>query len=238
MNMETLELPSGTIFDASDIALMREFARVGFIRWSDDPFTLKSGIRSHVYVCGREDFTDNPSVLVALARKTLDHADAFMKARGDTRRPGFIGIPVAGHPLSIVPATVEAIEHRTGRDVFFRVMREKKKEHGAHHSKWVAGVADPAAHCYILIDNVVTDGGSKREAVDRLAEDSYHAADMDCIVIVDREQGGIPKMRGMGFRSVSALYTLSDMTGAFVALGLWPQESAERVAEEIGAHHA
>ncbi len=53
-----MDLPSGRSFDSSDLAVLREMNMCNFVRCSDKPFKLKSGIESYVYVFGREYLTD------------------------------------------------------------------------------------------------------------------------------------------------------------------------------------
>lgn len=60
----SIELPSGKNLDYYDQEMFRYMASFGFVRWSEKPFTLKSGIQSHVYVYGREDVTVQRPVLM------------------------------------------------------------------------------------------------------------------------------------------------------------------------------
>jgi len=53
------------------------------------------------------------------------------------------------------------------------------------------------------------------------------------MVFVDRQQGGFEAMKKLGFHHVHACYRLLDMTFAFQQLGLWPNDSVEKVEKEI-----
>ena len=57
-----MQVPSGREFYQRDLDLVRQMARYGFLRYEEEPFRLRSGIESHVYVYGREDLTDNVEV--------------------------------------------------------------------------------------------------------------------------------------------------------------------------------
>lgn len=71
IDITKLETPSGGWFDSFDLHLLKMMHDVGFIKHNDTPFTLKSGIKSNVYVFGREDLTDNPGLEWLIGSKLL-----------------------------------------------------------------------------------------------------------------------------------------------------------------------
>ena len=86
------------------------------------------------------------------------------------------------------------------------------------------------------MDNVVTDGQSKFEAVERLRASGYPVDEMPSLIFVDRQQGGIRRMEEAGFKNIVVAYRLLDLTFAFGELKLWPKEAVRAVEQEIKAH--
>lgn len=208
----------------------------GFVKWSPTPFTLKSGKQSHVYVFGREDITDNVNFLHMLGREIVQAVrDSF---QSDQRIPCFIGIPTAGTPLAQAASMASYFEPADMnkptdlRTMCFRIMREKRKGHGAHNG-WVNGAPDVAKHFYIVVDNVVTDGQSKVEAAERLLEDGYPAYDLPQIILVAREWKVVGELEKRGFKHVIVLFTLKDIINGFVKYGYWTPEMAKQALSEF-----
>lgn len=229
--MTLLNVPSGRQFDGLDLEIMRYSAETRFIEWFDEQKKLASGKRSHVYVKGRQDATENPGFLRLACRKILSDTCDLMD-HADRRQPRFIGIPHVAHGWTPAISMVDAFEHITRRSACHAIMRSELKEHGAH-TKWVAATHNIAQFRDILFDNVVTDSGSKETALKHMVEDGFVPSEIDAMVFVDRQQGGLENMKKLGFRSVHANYLLLDMTFAFQHLGLWPPGAAEKVEREI-----
>ena len=236
-----MELPSGQVLDGFDRRVLEMFAQYGFIRWSAQPFRLKSGVESHVYVFGREDLTDHQDLVWGIGRKIADLVLQDADRRKDPRQQCLIGLPTAGTALAQAAAMVNWSNERyrfpelvNSVRIAFRIMREALKTHGAHPD-WVNGKPQPA-QTYWTVDNVVTDGGTKLEAREKLRESGYPVADMPALVLVDRQQGGIKRMEQAGFANIVVVYRLLDLTFAFRELGLWPEEAVRAVEEEIRAH--
>lgn len=237
-----MQTPSGQIYDALDLAILQLIIEYGFVRRAETPFRLRSGIESHVYVFGREDLTDHPDLEWLIGRK-IARLVQENSLPGD-KQPCLIGIPTAGTPLAQAAAMVSYHENirvnpllpgSADRVICHRIMREALREYGAHPN-WVNGPPQPELHTYWTVDNVVTDGGSKFEAAERLGVSGYSAKEMPSLIFVDRQQGGIQKMEQGGFTRIVVAYGLLDLTFAFGELGLWPKDTVQAVEEEIRAH--
>lgn len=235
-----MKVPSGRILDAYDLRILPMMARYGFIRWDEQPFTLRSGIKSHVYVFGREDLTDHPDLEWHIGHKIAGLVLENAVARGDHKQQCLIGLPTAGTSLAQAAAMVnwhrqsfwvDDAKHR----IIHRIMREELKTHGAHPD-WVNGKPLQELHTYWSVDNVVTDGGTKLESRERFRASGYPVENMPALVLVDRQQGGIKRMEQRGFNQIVVAYYLLDLTYAFGQLGLWPSEAVHNVEEEIKAH--
>jgi len=230
-----MKVPSGQVFNELDLELLPLMAKYKFIERRDAPFTLKSGIKSFIYVFGREDITDHPDLEWLIGRK----AALLVREHSlpEDGQPCLIGIPTAGTAIAQAASMVSYAEdiRVNGYFICHRVMKEMLKVHGAHPN-WVNGPPQPELHTYWTLDNVVTDGGSKFEAAERLNENGYLVQEMPSLVFVDRQQGGIQKMEQRGFTRIVVAYRLLDLTFAFGELELWPKEAVKSVEEEIKAH--
>jgi len=228
-----MKVPSGAILNEKDIELLRLMAKHGFVKWSEEPFTLKSGITSHFYVLGREDLTDHPELLLAIGEKI---AERVHEMTSSNKQPCLIGIPIAGIALATAASLVDAMKAKdSSKAICYRIMRQKLKDHGAHKS-WVDGRPDFEQHEYITIDNVITDGGSKIEAAERLEQDGYPSKEIKQIIFIDRQQGGPQRLVEHGFRRPEVIYNLLDITFVYRELELWSKEAINQIEEEIKAH--
>ena len=229
-----MQVPSGEVYGKQDLAILLDMAKFGFVRYSETPFKLKSGILSNVYVFGREDLTDNPQlewlVGAKIASIVYNHTHNL-----DNRQPCLIGIPTAGNALAQAAAMVSFQLHRLSLPIAHRVMLEQLKQHGAH-STWVNGKPNLNRQRYWMVDNVATDGKSKLEIAEKLEADGYPAKQMPCLIWIDRQQGAVPRLKAAGFEQVIVVYNLLDITYAFGVMGLWPKSAVTAVEEEIKAH--
>jgi orotate phosphoribosyltransferase len=235
--MTDLVTPSGAIYRPDDLELLRYAARVKFVAYNPQPFTLKSGVKSNVYVYGREDLTDNPGFEWLVGRKLAQVV--CQHTEPETPQPCLIGIPTAGTALSQAAAMVswrERILTPSGQVVCHRTMRETLKSHGAHPD-WVNGRAT-ATQRYWVVDNVATNGDSKVEVLPKLRQSGY-LGDQEfppVLIFVDRQQGAVERLTKAGFNTVVVAYQLLDLAFAFQHMGLWPREVVQQVEEEIRAH--
>lgn len=230
-----MQVPSGRIFYKEDLCLVRQMVQYGFICYVDTPFLLNSGIESQVYVCGREDLTDNMSFEMNVGERICNAVWNTTRDMGEIRQSCLIGIPTAGTAF----AQAGAMTSWGSSDVIcHRIMRETPKEHGAGaHQQWVNGKSDPEEHCYWLVDNVVTSGKSMLEAAQKLEEGGYPPkAETPCLTFVDRQQGAVKHLESAGFKKIVVVYNILDLTFAFGELGLWPKNAIKSVEEEINAH--
>ena len=155
-------------------------------------------------------------------------------------QPCLIGIPTAGTTLAQA-ASMASYQRRVKSPqnaeeplISFRVMREALKTAHGTHSQWVDGDYD-VRQTYWLVDNAVTSGQSIIQGRKRLHE-SYPAKDTPCLILVDRQQGGVERLQKEGFSRVVVAYKLLELAETFEGLGYWPKGSAKKVEEEIQAH--
>ncbi|MDZ4243671.1 MAG: hypothetical protein U1C57_01045 [Candidatus Doudnabacteria bacterium] len=231
-----LQTPSGRKFDDFDLEVLRTMHDCGFVRHSPQPFTLKSGINSNVYVFGREDLTDNPNLEIKIGSKIARQvANATLPGE---KQICLVGIPTAGTALAQAAAMMSY--RITTMSICHRIMREAvKTTHGAsaHQGSWINGKPDLIRHSYWLVDNVAKNGQSKLEAIAKFKADGYPGPeDTPCLIWIDRQQGAVPRLEKAGFKRIIVVYNLLDITFAFGEMGLWPKEAVKAVEQEIAAH--
>ncbi len=234
MTTDQFQTPSGLWYNPFDLLVLREMHEAGFIKHSDTPFTLKSGIKSNVYVFGREDLTDSPKLEWMVGTKLCDIV--HQAATEADQQVCLIGIPTAGTPFAQAAAMVsyhDNTKQPNGQPVCHRIMKEQPKDHGAHKG-WINGKPKPT-HSYWLVDNVATNGASKPEAREKMRADGYPDP-AGVIIWIDRQQGALRRLEEAGLSRVLVAYHLLDVTFAFGEMGLWPKGAVKAVEQEIEAH--
>jgi orotate phosphoribosyltransferase len=226
-----MQVPSGRVFDTTDLHLLRLMHDDGFVGVKDRPVTLRSGIKSRVYVAGRSDLTESPALMGLVGKKICQVIHQHWT--NPDQSACLVGIPTAGTTLAIAAAMMSVWAYG-GPPVLCRQMRPVKKTHGEDQT-WVEGKPDVVHHHYWLLDNVATSGDSVLEAERKLLEDGYPAKP-PVFIWIDRQQGGVERLKAAGFEQVVVAYYLLDITYAYHRLGLWSEETAQGVEDEIKAH--
>jgi orotate phosphoribosyltransferase len=172
-------------------------------------FTLRSGAKSPVYV----DLRQIPSVPSAMDVVTSALA-AVTRVLG---AEAIAGAETAGIPLAAVVA------HKTRLPMLY--VRKEPKGYGT--SSQIEGLVRTGQRA-VLVDDLITDGGSKFVFLDALASAGVRAEDV--LVILDREQGGRATLQDRGVR-LHALLTLRELLAELLRLGaLEPAHHAEILA--------
>lgn len=226
--------------DPLDKDIFKGFAEHDTLSWNDIPVQLKSGNFSHVYVSARGEITADPVLRYPIGERIARTIQNVHDFDGDTRCPVLIGIPTAGTLLACVASDASLRERITlgGKPFHVLQMREMRKLHG-RDNRWVDGPPpDFSKFSYWLIDNTVTDGGTKREVLARLEEDGYLAEELSALVLIDRQQGGLEAMQAMGLRRVIAVYSVLEIASAFDEMGLWTRQRVKDVEEDISGSKA
>jgi len=181
----------------------------GCIKFGD--FTLKSGIKSPIYVDFRV-IVSNPA--------SLKEIGEIMGIKAKELNPDRLGaIPYAGLPLG-VSASMSA-------NIPLIYSRKEVKSYGT--GKLIEGNFDKNDNVLIL-DDIVTDGASKIEAILPFKEAGMNVKDI--LVIIDREQGGKKLLTDAGY-TLHSLGTLTEIVDHLSDINKISNEIKDKVKDFI-----
>jgi uridine monophosphate synthetase len=207
-------------------------ADVGAIKFGE--FTLASGIKSPIYIDLRL-LASYPGVLrqvagayVALLRQQLGieplaaldsqaQASPSAVAASSLPRLRLAAIPYAALPIAT------AVSLMTGLPLIYP--RKEAKVHGL--GRQIEGEFQSGDRV-IVLDDLITTGGSKLEAIAPLQAAGLEVQDV--VVLVDREQGGREELEAAGYRLHSVL-RLGEMLDWLVEAGRISRAQQEEVLE-------
>ena len=168
----------------------------GCVKFGD--FELKSGDRSPIYFDLRL-LTGHPELLSRVA-------DAFAPILEKLTFDRLAAVPYAGLPIAT------AIALGLGQPLIYP--RKEAKEYGTGAT--VEGGFHPG-ETVVLIDDLVTNAGSKVEAVDKLTAVGLKVRDV--VVLIDREAGARASLRKSGLE-LHSVFTLSELIDHWDASGI------------------
>lgn len=168
-----------------------------FMYRDNPPFTLASGKESPYYFDCKQATLDPRGVALTgmamweLLRPLIEKEK--IKALG--------GLTLGADPISV--ATAIAAFH-DGYALAPLIVRKEAKKHGTQ--KWVEGRLEGITRV-IVIDDVITTGGSTITAIERLREGGLEVVAAG--VIIDRQEGGRANIEALGV-PVMPLFTRDD----------------------------
>ncbi len=168
-----------------------------FIYREDPPFTLVSGRQSFYYFDCKGATLDAEGV--SLTGEVM--LDALLPFIGPEKIDGIGGLTLGADPISISTAIAA---HRRGIALSPLIVRKEPKKHGTQ--KWIEGDAGRVKKV-VVIDDVITTGGSTITAIERLRESGLVV--VKAAVVVDREEGGRENIEKTGIE-VIPLFTRSE----------------------------
>lgn len=173
-------------------ALILDLARIGAVRFGQ--FTLKSGKLSPIYIDLRI-LASHPDVL---ARAAAAYSSLLRELEYDR----IAAIPYAALPIGT------AVALQTGRPLIYP--RKEVKDYGTRQA--VEGIFD-VGETAVVLDDLITTGGSKIEAIRPLQEAGLRVQDI--VVLINRESGGREELERQGYR-LHAVLTLRQILDVLV----------------------
>ena len=198
--------------EAFSKTLARLLADVGAIKFGE--FTLASGKTSPYYI----DLRVIPSFPQEF-RKLTDLFTQWLAGHPDVTFDRIAGVPTAGISFAT------ALCNRLSAPLLY--IRSKPKKYG--RQKRVEGLFEPRDHV-LVIDDLITDGGSKIDAVQALREADLKVTDV--LVAVDREQGGAKQLKKAKLK-LHALAPISQLINSLEEEKRLSQSEAERILAYI-----
>ena len=162
-------------------------------------FTLASGRKSDFYIDLRRISFDG-NYLYLIGRLLYDE---IMKD-GSLKFSVIAGVPVGGIPLTSAVLAASFLDGNPFKSV---VIRKERKEYGKGNLVEPVQFLSKGANI-LIVEDVVTTGGSILKAVKNAAEEGYEVTDAICMV--DRLEGGPELLRENGIK-LHSIFTRNDI---------------------------
>ena len=166
--------------------LVHRLHEIGAVRFGR--FTLKSGTVSPFYI----DLRVVISYPEVLARIGALMAELVRPCRADR----IAGIPYAGLPLAVATSLAGG----------FPLVYPRREEKAYGTRRRIEGAFE-AGEQVVVIDDIITDGASKFEAIEPLEAAGLVVRDL--VILIDREQGGAERLAAKGY-ALHAVLTISQ----------------------------
>jgi len=184
-------------------ALAEGLLKADCVRFGE--FTLKSGIKSPIYLDLRQ-LVSHPDILAEVAR-------AYIHILNELAFDRMAALPYAAMPIGT------AISLQSGWPMLYA--RKELKDYGTKAE--IEGVYQPGERV-VIIDDLATTGGSKFEAIEKLALAGLQAHDI--VVLIDRQSGARESLAKAGFQ-LHSVVTLTDLLNYWEATHRIPQEQID-----------
>jgi orotate phosphoribosyltransferase len=161
----------------------------------EGPIQLRSGQWSPYYF-------DSRRVTLSAAGAPLVGAAIWAVIETLRRRPAAVGGLTSGADPIVAAVQWTARERGATLESFY--VRKQPKDHGTR--QWIEN-APPAGTTVVIVDDVVTRGGSALLAIERVREAGCQVAGVICLV--DRGEGGMDAIRA-ATDEVHSIFTLAD----------------------------
>jgi orotate phosphoribosyltransferase len=172
--------------------------------------TLIAELREHALVLGEVTLTSGATASYyvdakrAILRQPGFRAVAELVAReANTRGASAIG----GMTMGADPIASAALSDRAGQDMLAFFVRKEKKQHGLQ--RWVEGPLLEPGTKVLIVEDVVTTGGSTVKAIERCLEEGLEI--VGTVSVLDRLAGGGEAIEAAGGAPYMPLATIDDV---------------------------
>lgn len=172
--------------------------------------TLVAELREHALILGDVTLTSGKTASYyvdakrAILRQPGFRAVAELVAReANTRGAQAIG----GMTMGADPIASAALSDRAGQNMVAFFVRKEKKEHGLQ--RWVEGPLLNRGTRALIVEDVVTTGGSTVKAIERCLEEGLEIVGTVCVL--DRLAGGGAAIEAAGGGPFKALATIDEV---------------------------
>ena len=164
-------------------------------RCSDQPvFKLTSGQMSRYYVDCKK-VTLDPKGAALIGRLVFERIKSL-------HPQGVGGLTLGADPIALAVAVTSYLE---GQPIPAFIIRKEPKGHGSR--AWIEGSLPEGAEV-VVVEDVVTTGGSTLKAIERLK--AHGCKILKVIALVDRQEGGREKIAAAGY-PLEHLFTVDDL---------------------------
>jgi len=172
--------------------------------------TLIAELREHALVIGEVTLTSG-----ATASYYVDAKRAILRQPGCAALGELVAAEavrrgaaaVGGMTMGADPIATAAISDPAGRDLLAFFVRKEKKAHGLQ--RWVEGPLLGAGARVLIVEDVVTTGGSTVQAIERCREEGLEI--VGTVSVLDRLAGGADAIEAAGGGPYAALATIDDV---------------------------
>ena len=143
------------------------------------------------------------------ARRTVMRPDG-QRAAGEliARHASAAGATAVGGPvMAAIPLACAAISVPEGRGLVGFFVRKERKEHGLQ--RWVEGPLLEAGERCLIVEDVVTTGGSTVQAIERVREEGFEIVAVTSVL--DRLAGGAEAIEAAAGAPYRPLATIDDV---------------------------
>jgi len=164
------------------------------LAYREGDFVLSSGQQSSYYI-NCKPVTLHPQGALAVGRLLLSVLPADTEA--------VAGLTLGADPIVTAVSVVSAYQNQPMPAL---IVRKETKGHGT--MAYIEGPILPAGAKVVVLEDVVTTGGSAMKAVERLRDAGYQVNRV--ISLIDRQQGGAEFYAAKGLE-FEALFAISDL---------------------------